>query len=269
MDKSLLIGKGMTAEVYKWEQDKVLKLFFEKYDDERVQYEAEIGKAVHEAAAPSPGVFGVVGADGRKGIIFERIYGKTMLVKIREEPWLLYYYIKRLAALQYHIHQCTSESLPSQTQRLSSNIERASSRLGDRKGRVLEYLYSLPDGTSICHGDIHFNNVIVSGKKLTAVDWNGAYRGNPLGDVARTFLMMNSPVAISGIPPVLTGVLQGFKRRLGWFYLAEYMRLSKASRTEIEKWLLPIAAAKLKDNDAGDEKRLLKIIDKHLSHLDQ
>lgn len=268
--KSLtLIGKGMTAEVYKWDHDKVLKLFYKKYGNERAQYEANIGRAVHQAGVPSPAVYEVIDVDDRKGIVFQRIFGKSLLKHLMAKPWKLFYYARQLARLQYKIHQYSTDELPSQKERLSIAIEKSSQRLGDRKKRIMEYMDSLPCGTCICHGDIHFNNVIVSGNKLVAVDWNSAYTGNPLGDVARTCLMLKSPVVFPGTPYIIVKLTHYTKRLACRIYLSEYMKLAKVKYKNIDEWILPIAAAKLREKAPREEKWLMDMINKRLCQLER
>lgn len=268
MEKRELIGKGMTAEVYTWGPDKVLKLFFSKFGDERINYEAEMGYKLHEAGVPSPAVYDVIEVDGRKGIVFQRILGKSLLKNIEAEPWKLYYYTQQLAGLQYKIHKHSASSLPTQKERFAFTIGRSSRILGDRKKRILDYLASLPDGVSVCHGDIHFNNVIVSGNDLVAIDWNSAYQGNPLGDVARTCLMLRSPSVPTGIPESMAMPFQYTKRLIYSTYVNEYMMLSKVTLEDIDAWVLPVAAAKIKDKVPGEEKWLLNIINKRLKQLE-
>ncbi len=267
MEIGALIGKGRTANVYEWEKNKVLKLFLKKYSIDRVMYEAQIGRAVHRADAPAPAVYDIIDVDGSFGIQFQRIFGSSMADHIRAEPWKTFYFAQQLAGLHYKIHQCSSDELPAQNERLSFVIERSSGRLGEKTKRILEYMDRLPTGTSICHGDLHFNNVIISDKGLVAVDWNSAYKGNPMGDVARTFLMMNSPLTQPGTPKILTKMSRFFKRLVSWIYLAEYMKLANIKFDKIDEWILPIAAAKLKDRAPGDDKWLIGIINKRLSRL--
>jgi uncharacterized protein (TIGR02172 family) len=268
MEKGILIGKGKTAEVYEWGTDKVLKLFFNRYNYERVKYEAEIGDTVHEAGIPSPEVFDIIELDGRKGIIFQRIFGKSILKHIQAEPWKLYYFSQQLAALQFKIHQYSAELLPTQKERLAFNIRKSSNRLGEKEKRILDYIGILPGGVSVCHGDLHFNNVIVSGNELVAIDWNSAYKGNPLGDVARTYLTM-SPQAVPQQTSEKMIMLSQYSRWLAsWTYLNEYMRLSGVKFENIDAWILPIAAAKLKDKAQSEEKLLMDIINKRLASLD-
>lgn len=264
MKKGKLIGRGMTAEVYEWGSDKVLKLFFKKFDEERVKYEADIGYIVHESGVPSPAVFDIIDLDDRKGIIFQRISGTSLTKKIQTEPWNYNYYVQKLAQLQFKIHQCTSDKLPSQKERLSFIINKSAQKLGAREKIILDYLDKLPDGVSICHGDLHLNNVIVSNNELIAIDWNSAYRGNPLSDVARTFLMVYSPIKSLSSNDFMTN----FTQYIRWLslrgYLSEYMKLANVNFESIDEWMLPIAAGKLKDNVPGDKIRLMNIINERL-----
>jgi len=267
MKKGALIGHGMTAEVFEWGKDRVLKLFFGKYDDERVLYEAKIASLVHDAGVPSPEVFEIIDLSGRKGIIFQRIFGRSLSIKIQEEPWKLEYYTQMLAKLQFTIHQYTSDGLPSQKDRLSLIIGKSAKILGEKEKIIVDYLESLPDGDSICHGDLHFNNVMVSDDKLIAVDWNSSYRGNPLGDVARTCLMISSPKIQMTSLNFMTNLTEYTKWLSQWSYLNEYMALSKVKYDNIDDWILPIAAGKLKDKVNGDQKRLMDIIDERIELL--
>ena len=73
------IGVGRIAEVFAWGDDQVLKLFRAEFPQEWADYEAEMGRAVHAAGVTSPAVGEVIEIDGRKGIVFERVDGPTML----------------------------------------------------------------------------------------------------------------------------------------------------------------------------------------------
>lgn len=265
MKKGALIGKGMTAEVYEWGRNQVLKLFFDRFKDEWVDYEAKIGTAVHEAGVPSPEVFDTIELEGRRGIIYQRISGTSIMKHIQAEPWNISLYTKQLTELQFRIHQCSAASLPTQGERFAARIKGSPKIPDDKVQRILGYIEKLPDGTSICHGDLHFNNIIVSNNKLVPIDWANAYQGNPLGDVARTCLMMVSPaVKLPYVPAQMDYLSQYIKWMTHGIYLYEYMGLTKARLEDIDTWTLPAAAAKLRDKVPGEEKWLMDMIDKRL-----
>lgn len=267
MEKGELLGKGMTAEVYKWGQDEVLKLFKEGYREEWIMREAEIGRKIHEAGVPSPAVFDMVEIDGRKGIILQRIFGKSMLAILVKEPWRFHSFVQQLARIQHKIHKYSHEGLPTQKEKFSQAIALSSGILGDKAKKIIDFLGTLPEGDSICHGDLYLGNIIVAKDKLVTIDWSGAYRGDPTGDVARTCLIINSPAVPPGIPEIL-GTMSAFPKSMTCqLYLNDYRRASKAKLENLDAWMLPVAAARLRSRIPGEEKWLMEIIDERLKKL--
>ncbi|ODA40012.1 aminoglycoside phosphotransferase family protein [Desulfosporosinus sp. BG] len=267
MEKGELLGKGMTADVYIWGQDKVLKLYKEGYGEEWIMREAAIGRKIHEAEVPSPAVFDMIEIGGCKGIILQRIFGKSMWAMLVKEPWRFYSFVQQLAGFQHKIHKFSHEGLPSQKEKFSQAIILSSGILGDKAKKIIDFVDKLPEGDSICHGDLHLGNIIVSNDKLVALDWSGAYSGDPLGDVARTCLLINTPAIPPGIPDIVGTVSAFSKWMTCWLYLIEYIGASKANLENLDAWMLPVAAARLRARIPGEEKWLMGIINKRLEQL--
>ncbi len=267
MEPGKLIGKGMTSEVFEWGDNRVLKLFFKRFGYKRVEYEADIGYAVHEAGVISPAVCGIEEVNDCKGIVFERIFGKTILNQIRYQPWLISYYAKQMAELHFKMHNCHTERLPSQINLLYDAIEETDEIDISKKNRILSYLESLPRGNSVCHGDLHFENIIVSEEGLIPIDWAKAYKGNPMGDVARTCMTIRSPTMPFGTSNLLMmsylyGKLYTYRE-----YLNEYMRIANVTFEDIDAWTLPVAAARLKEKIPGEREWIIGIIEDYLERI--
>jgi tRNA A-37 threonylcarbamoyl transferase component Bud32 len=240
----------------------------DKFSGEWVKYEAEIGRKIHEAGIPSPAVFDTVVIEGRPGIILERIVGKTITSIIMKQPWLFCSFVQQMARFQYNIHTHTTDGIPSQKEKFTRSIILSSKILGDRVQKILEYLDGLPDGDSVCHGDLYLSNIMISNDKFVVIDWSSAYRGDPAGDVARTCMIINSSAVLPGTPDILAA-MSVFPKRLTYLgYLNEYLKVSKIKYENIDAWILPVAAAKLKDRIPGEEKWLMKIINKRLGQLE-
>lgn len=52
----------------------------------------------------------------------------------------------------------------------------------------LHHRTTRPDGSVLCHGDLHRANLLWDGKRATLLDWGNARRGAPLDDLARITL---------------------------------------------------------------------------------
>jgi uncharacterized protein (TIGR02172 family) len=267
MQKGEIVGIGMTAEVYEWDSDKVLKLYYDWYPKDWIENEAQIGCLVYKAGISAPAIYDVVDIENRKGIIFDRINGKTIFKLIESKPWKIVEFAKCMAKLHTKIHDCKVAKLPSQNERFT-HIIKNSSKIDDKtKNHIINYLKKLPGGSSLCHGDFHPDNIIASNKKLVAIDWVNTYKGNFCGDIARTCLTIKSPV----MPPESSKGMRLFSKILKWlfhyFYLKEYMKITKVKYESIDAWILPIAAVKLSEEIPGEEKWLKSIIKKRLAYI--
>ena len=264
-----MIGKGMTAEVYKWEEDKVLKLFYKDFSSNNIKQEADIGIKVKNSGVQSPTVYETINVGERKGIIYEYIDGKSMFKLIEEKPQNTKKYAKKMAQLHSEIHSCKDVELPIQKEILKRSIEKSKQLSKDKVEKILEYLSSLPNGDNICHGDFHPDNIIIAKDKDITIDWVNAYVGDCRGDVARTCIMMKSP----SLPPdasTITILLSKFIKKVIYSaYIKEYLRITGMDYKEVDKWILSVAAARLSEKIPQEEKWLLNIIDKRLKKFNK
>lgn len=260
MNKGILIGMGRTAEVYEWGDDKALKLYFQWYNDEWIKDEEEIGRVLCEKGVPCPRIFGVVEEEGRKGIIYEKLSGLSILKAIEAKPWKCLWYGRKMAEIHSNVHSFHTDKLPEQKAALEWSVNESRELLGDSTEKVIEYLQKLPTGTSVCHGDFHPDNIMMFNGSYKTIDWTNSSYGNPLADVARTLLMFQSTYIPPGVSKIMVLGSKIIRKMLYNAYLKEYMKITKANFEDIDKWILPIAAARLKERVDGEQQWLLDII---------
>jgi tRNA A-37 threonylcarbamoyl transferase component Bud32 len=77
IDELIPIGAGKQAEIFEWEKERVLRLFFKDTAEEIVRQEAFIMKTLNTMDVPVPEFFELIELEGRRGIVMERIRGKN------------------------------------------------------------------------------------------------------------------------------------------------------------------------------------------------
>ena len=252
------IAKGRTAEIYAWEERQVIKLYRDWCPPDWVDYEARIAGAIHEAGIPSPQVGGIVKLDGRRGLLYQRIEGISMLEDLNAHPWMMLRHAYSLAELQAAIHQKSIAGLPSYKDRLRYDIDRASQLTGALREKALDLLEDLPDGMNVCHGDFHPGNILLTKQGPIVIDWMTACSGSPWADVARTSLLLSIGAKAAGkqVSPIVRAFIGLFHR----LYINRYRSLRRERVPELDRWRAVIAAARLSEEIAPEREVLLEII---------
>ncbi|MNJ46479.1 Phosphotransferase enzyme family protein [compost metagenome] len=137
------------------------------------------------------------------------------------------------------------------------------------KEEVLRHLDTLPEEDKLCHLDFHPENVLM-GEKPYIIDWTTCGVGSPLADVARTIIMMKYGSSPSEMPKWVS-MLSGYAgNKIQQAYVKEYMRLSGSSIRDIDRWIVPMASARLVEGIPDTEKEVLvalirKILKQHVA----
>jgi uncharacterized protein (TIGR02172 family) len=248
MQKGALIGHGRTADVFAWGEDRILKLYQEHMPAHLVEREYNCTKAAQAAGIPVPATDQIVEVDGRCGIIFERIEGPSMLKALAIKPWQIIEMARLLGELHARVHACAGlPELPAQSQQIENGIQAAKDLPSDTKAAALACLAHLPQGNTICHGDFHPDNILMTSRGPVIIDWMTGTRGNPLADVCRTLLILQT-TALPSASPLHLRLLAGISGNLiGTVYRNRYLQLRPASRQQIDAWWLPLMAARLRE----------------------
>lgn len=243
--KGQLIGEGNTAEVYAWGDTQILKLFRNDFPREGMEREYNVCMELNGTNIPIPKVDQMVEIEGRKGIVYEKIMGESMLKLMMTRPLASKKYARQLAKIHYQVHQCKVEGLYGYKEVMKWNICKCVLLAEEAKKVVLAILEQLPEGNVLCHGDFHPGNIMIASKQPFILDWMTAATGNPCADVARTLLLLQDGALPSGLPKSAVYLLNALRHRMGEQYLKEYIQLSGKSKEEIVRWRIPIAAARL------------------------
>jgi hypothetical protein len=258
-----LIARGRTAEVFAWQEGQILKLFYDWCPPQWVQNEIDIRRVIATRTLPSPKLIDALEIEGRRGIIYERADGPTMLGLSGAKPWLLFCLARQMAELHTQIHQIDGTGLPSLRESLKATIEQVEILPPDLKTSVLRLLEKLHDGNALCHFDFHPGQIILTAKGPVIIDWMTAHQGHPLADVARTSIILRVG-QVPGAGWAVRAVTYLWRGLFYRAYITRYLELHPAlTLDEITAWMVPVAAGRLKEAIPGEQNQLLAFIRAH------
>ncbi len=252
------IAEGRTAEIFRLEEGRVLKLFRPGWGEGDARYEGAKAAAVHAAGLPAPAVHGITQVAGRFGIVYEEIVGRPLMESLQRRPWALRGTARLLADLHLQVHTTEIPTLPRVADRLTRAIERAPRLAEEERESLLALLGHLPVDNAVCHGDFHPGNVYLTERGPIILDWMDAAQGNPLADVARTAVLFRAAVLPRDMPG--RRVVEIIRRAFLRAYLRRYFTAASTAPGQLDAWIAVAAGARLAERIPGEEKRLLALV---------
>jgi uncharacterized protein (TIGR02172 family) len=264
------IGEGGCSDVFEWENDcKIIKLAKSNTSINTMRREYDNCRIVWENGLAVPQPFELVDIDGRPGIVFERIYGETLMerfVKRALQQSTLNEDLKETdkyndsritAQILSEIHNKSYLDMPSQREAIVYFIRRADYLTSVEKEAVIAILDSLPIKQQLCHGDPNPGNILIRDGEAVIIDWTNASIGNPEADLAEYIIMIRYAILPSHLPNEVVCYLNSNRESIIKIFVDEYSKLSGILYDEIDAWIAPIAARKLSTDVCEEERNLL------------
>lgn len=205
----------------------VLKLF-----DENYQVSAILNEAMNEARAAETGLpvaklLEVCVIKGKWAIRREYIPGETLADVMAKDKKNMMKYLRELVNIQNEIFTKTSPRMGNLTEKLDAMISASPLDRNTRYDLHMK-LQALPRGKALCHGDFNPTNVLITPSgEWRVIDWSHVRLGDPLADVARTYLLF-----------WLSGHVNAAEKYLNLMCEARNVKVP-----EVQKWLPIVAAA--------------------------
>ncbi|MDR1795685.1 MAG: phosphotransferase [Erysipelotrichaceae bacterium] len=243
MTQLTLISHGKTAEVYLYENNKVLKLFYGWVPEYLIANEYSAAKLAYEKDILTPRVYERLSFDGRQGILYDKLENITMDTLLRKQPQKAKHYGRQMAEIQYRIHQiCAASELSDSKKGFATNLLQKTTLNEPQKQKLLDILNELPDGKQLLHGDFHPQNLLFQDKTPWIIDWTAATSGHPLADVAGTYLITKSAYLHHKLSFLNRFLTKQVLKTLTNAYLHSYFKLSGFTYKQMKAWL-PVKAA--------------------------
>jgi len=247
-----LTGNGRTAEIYKFEETKVLKLFYEWIQYSEVEMEYKISDKIQKTSLPVPAVYKIERVNGRYGIVYEKIKGESMMYKMFSNIDNISEYIKIFAYLHSDIHRYKIKEIPSQIDYLRICIETSDVLTNSERDNLLSKLKKMPIKNYLCHGDYHPDNIIITENNPVIIDWLTATSGDHVADIARTILLISISNPIDNEESL--GIDEDSRKLLCKEYLNAYKERAQFEDESLYQWIPFVAGARLNENIPQNEK---------------
>ncbi len=216
-----------TDKVVTKDKGTVLKVFGPSYKVSAILNEAMNEARAAETGLPVAKVLEVLKIRDHWCIRREWIDGVTLADVMAKDKKGLVKYLKQFVAIQVQIFAKTSERMGNLADKLDKQISSSPLPRETRYDLHMK-LQSMPRGKSLCHGDFNPTNVIITPKgDWRVIDWSHVRLGDPLADVARTYLLF-----------WLSGHVAAAEK-----YMAIACEALKVQVPEVQKWLPIVAAA--------------------------
>ncbi len=263
INKEKMIGQGNTAEVYRIDDNKILKLFRRGMHKEIIEREYQNGISVQKILDCVPKVYEMVEVNGRNGIIYQEINGKNMLKIMLTSLWKINTYAKKLAHYHLYIQKPVMDKISTVKEKLEEDLNSVFILSEKNKKIVRKYIEQLPEGKELCHFDFHPENIMIINGKPIFLDWMTACRGDVCADVARTSILLKYG-QVAHAPWIIRKIISIFQYHIYKIYIKEYLTISKKNMEDINRWELPVAAARLRERISKNEKKMLiQLVNEH------
>ncbi|WP_448060906.1 aminoglycoside phosphotransferase family protein [Cellulomonas hominis] len=257
LDRPVAVGR--TAEVFRLDDGRVLKLFLPGVPGHEIRTE-EANCAVAVALGATPiRCHGTMTVGDRTGLVFDPVSGDS-LTRVAEKNLLRLRAVgRRLAHVHVGVHGHTSDHFPDVREAAVSQL--ASPGLADltarERARARELILALPAGSTVLHMDFHSQNVFEHRGAHAVIDWQTTLRGAAAADVASTRFLLAEAELWPGISALRHALYSTVRRIMLGAYLAEYLRVTGMTRAEVDRWRLPILVLRLGQWDIASERAAL------------
>lgn len=259
------IASGASAELFDIGEGLVIKLFRDSVSEEMIAREAHASVHADACGVPTAAAIGRRTWDGRRGIVYPRLEGGTVMDWIRCNPMRAGWALDRMGDIHAAMHgasegMAAGGALRSLKQVLATDI--AYGPAPDALQRAaIAYLDMLPEGDALTHGDFHLGNVMMTPQGMMVIDWSKAAAGHPAADAVRSEMLMRF-----GIGPTdwVTNLWRDWAAgRLG----KSHMKSSAVSAQDINAWRPVVALAWLRARDAGRTPAFIRYLETALQQV--
>lgn len=193
-----VLGKGFHSEVYRLDDERIAKVYYEAPSIDMAIRERMIAKQAFIKGVPTEISFQLCEAENRPGLLYELIDAKTLLSTLSDNPDDIDKYIKEYVELVKSMHKYDGAGI--------SGIYNKKEAFAFESSVVLKYLPEdcksklenikniIPDSNMLVHGDPHPANIMLTKRGMIFIDLSDMGIGDEKFDLMylyRTLILFN------------------------------------------------------------------------------
>lgn len=251
------IARARNAEIYSWENNLVLKLFYDFIPVEKVDTEFSKTILIREKTHICPEIHDRISLHEGEGIVFENIQGKSITYNLLNNPLRVRELATAMGNTHRDIHNISMDELPEIKVEIKTKIENSTILHEEQKTQLEDILSNLPHEDKLCHMNFHPDSIFVVGEGVKVIDWMDSGKGYPMLDVAKTVILLR----FSSLPfqnMLFRGVVKLSREILIKEYLDAYFQGEHHNENEFRKCMLLAAAARIDEKLPESEVERLK-----------
>ena len=182
------LGHGAKGDVYRYDEELVIKVFNEKNTYRDVEQEIAQARKAFILGIPTAISFGIVSVGEKYGAMFEMVDSDTLSRYIARSPGKVDQYAALMAEVAAGIHGIEvsgDDGFPYVSERIrpyiSGGVATVDKALGEKCMKLIE---DLPVTNTLVHGDFHTGNVFLQNGEPLLIDMDRVSMGHPVVELS-------------------------------------------------------------------------------------
>jgi uncharacterized protein (TIGR02172 family) len=188
VDGCKLLGRGAKGDVYRYDDELVIKVFNQNNTYHDVEQEIAQSRKAFILGIPTAISFGIVSVGDRYGAMYELVESDTLSGCIAKAPGQVETYAKMMSELAHTIHsiKVTDEDGFSDVSERYLNYVRGgiayeNETLADKCTKLIE---GISHSATLVHGDFHTGNVFLQNGEPLLIDMDRVATGHPIAEIS-------------------------------------------------------------------------------------
>ncbi|MCR5672775.1 MAG: HD domain-containing protein [Lachnospiraceae bacterium] len=191
MEGCRLIGQGEKGDVYRYDDELIIKVYKENNTYKDVEREIALCRKAFVMGLPTPISFGIVAVGNRYGAMFELVDSYAVSRYIASDSEKVGKFAKLMSDMAKKLHdtEADDDSFPEASNLVKKWVNEGLGIVDEPLAKkIIALIDALPETKHLVHGDFHTGNVIIQNDEPLIIDLDHLSTGHPIVDLSGIYL---------------------------------------------------------------------------------